>query len=485
MQPHSRAGSQFIAGTWVHSTSTDLVDVINPTTLEVIARVCNGSVADVDAAVGAARAAHPGWSSTPLATRLAILQLAADILDRSADEIAGVIMQEVGTTLEVARTAQVARPIQILRSLCDAAQEIQWVEQLDATLVVREAVPVVGCLTPWNFPLHQVIAKVGAALAAGSAVVLKPSELAPLSAYALADALTDAGLPAGVLNVVTGAGPKTGQALVAHPLVDQISFTGSTEVGRQVGASAAQTVKRVSLELGGKGPSVVLPGADVAAAAIATAARCFTNAGQVCAALSRLLVPRSDLAAAEAALTEWAASQKLGPPESPDTTMGPVISAHHRQRIHDLMAEAVAEGARLVTGGPDAAVPQIGHFVAPTVFSDVTSEMTIAQTEVFGPVLCVMAYEDVEDAIQIANDTPYGLVGAVFGPDSVQAARVAAKIDAGMIGINGARVNVRAPFGGYKQSGNGREFGTYGVEEFLEVKTVNYLSADEAVWPLA
>jgi aldehyde dehydrogenase (NAD+) len=485
MNPLTRAGNQFIDGAWVPSTSGARVGVIDPTTAREIAQVCTGSAEDIDAAVLAARRAFTSWSTTTLVERLTILRRAADILSAQVDELAQTISIEVGTPASVSRDAQVLRPIAVLTSLCDAAGIMQWTERIDATLVVREPAGVVGAITPWNFPLHQAIAKVGAALAAGCTVVLKPSELAPLSAYCLADALDQAGLPAGALNVVTGQGESVGKALVDHPDVDLITFTGSTTVGRQIGATAARTVKRVALELGGKGPSVVLPGADIAAAAAATAARCFTNSGQVCAALSRLLVGRDQLAEAERALEKFVAAQRLGNPLDPDTTLGPVISEAQRSRIYSLIDQGLVEGARLVAGGPLASVPDTGFFVAPTVLSDVTSEMRIAQTEIFGPVLCVMPYDDVEDAVRIANDTPYGLVAAVWGPDSAEAVHVASRIRAGMVGVNGGRINVKAPFGGYKQSGVGREFGTFGVAEFLEVKSVNFPTPDAIEWPPA
>jgi aldehyde dehydrogenase (NAD+) len=416
---------------------------------------------------------------------VAILRRTAAILSDRAEELAELVTREVGTPLAVSRAAQVARPIAVLSSLCDGAEALTWRQQIDATLVVREALGVVAAITPWNFPLHQVVAKAGAALLAGCTVVLKPSELAPLSAYALADALTEAGLPDGALNVVTGAGPAIGAALTAHPGVDGISFTGSTAVGRRIGATAAETVKRVLLELGGKGPSVVLPGTDVAAAAEATAARCFTNSGQVCAALSRLIVPRSELAAAERVLEKVVAGERLGDPADQGTTLGPVISAAQRDRIRVLMTQAIADGARLVAGGPSVPVPPAGYYVAPTVFSDDTPEMPIARTEVFGPVLCVLAYDDVEEAVRIANDSDYGLTAAVWGPDVNAAVEVAARVRAGMVGVNGGRINVRAPFGGYKQSGNGREFGVQGIEEFLELKSVNFAAASAISWPTA
>ena len=483
MNPIERAGQQFIDGAWIASTSSELIDVIDPTTEQPFAQVASGTAEDADAAVKAARAALPVWSSLPVKERTAILRKAAEILKGSTEEIATIISREVGTTIDIARAAQVGRPLEVISSLADAADELEWVEQVGATLVVREHLGVVVAITPWNFPLHQAIAKIAAALAAGCTVVLKPSELAPLSAYALADALAEAGVPAGAFNVVTGLGTVVGEALITHPDVDGISFTGSTAVGRHIGAAAAQTVKRVALELGGKGPSVVLPGADVKAAALATAARCFTNSGQVCAALSRFIVPRDQLAAAEEALTEYIGQQQLGNPLDEATTVGPVISATQRDRVKSLIDGAIADGARVVAGGPDAEIPSTGYFVAPTVFSDVTTGSMIAQTEVFGPVLAVLPYDTVEEAVAIANDSEYGLVGAVWGPDVTEAAKIAGQIRVGMIGVNGGRINVKAPFGGYKQSGLGREFGSQGVEEFLEVKSMNFPSIDAVVPP--
>jgi acyl-CoA reductase-like NAD-dependent aldehyde dehydrogenase len=483
VKPVDRAGKQFIRGEWVDSSSPATVAVENPATTQVIAHVCQGTEDDAQAAVAAAREAFDAWASTRLADRVDILRRAAAALTENADELTRVISEEVGTPTSVSRTAQVLRPIEVLVSLCDAAEQIHWQQTIDSTLVVREPLGVVVAITPWNFPLHQAIAKVGAALLAGCTMVLKPSELAPLSSYALADALAGAALPDGAFNIVTGLGGTVGEALISHPDVDGISFTGSTAVGRHVGAVAAQSVKRVALELGGKGPSVVLPGADVKAATRATAARCFTNSGQVCAALSRLIVPRGDLADAEQAAHEFAEEQRLGDPFDERTTLGPVISAEQKSRIMTLVGQGAAEGARVVAGGPNVRLPERGHYVAPTVFSDVDASMTIARTEIFGPVLCIIPYDNVEDAVRIANDSEYGLVGAVWGPDDLEAARVAARIRVGMVGVNGGRINVRAPFGGYRQSGNGREFGVRGIEEFLETKSVNFLRDDRVVWP--
>ena len=483
MSPRDRAGRQFIGGAWIESSCAATVSVENPATTEVLADVCQGTAADAAAAVRAAAGAATAWLSIPVADRVEVVRSAAALLGEQVDELARLISCEVGTPLAVSRAVQVRRPLQVMASLADAAQQVGWRQDVDATLVVREPLGVVAAITPWNFPLHQSIAKIVAALLAGCTVVHKPSELAPLSAYALADALAEAGLPGGALNVVTGLGETVGEALAADPLVDGISFTGSTAVGRRIGAVAAQTVKRVGLELGGKGPSVVLRGADVAAAAVATAERCFANSGQVCAALSRLIVPREELGSAEAALADYLAKQRVGDPFDEASTLGPLASAGQRDKVLALVDAGIAEGALLLAGAPDTPVPAKGYYVAPTVFTGVATAMTIAQTEVFGPVLCVLPYDTEEDAIRIANDSQYGLVGAVFGPDEESAVRVAAGMRVGMVGVNGGRLNIRAPFGGYKQSGNGREFGALGIEEFLEVKSVNFSSAERITWP--
>ncbi|WP_051194296.1 aldehyde dehydrogenase family protein [Nocardia jiangxiensis] len=472
------AGDQFIAGQWVGSTSPDRLPVTNPSTGALIDAVCKGSAEDADAAVAAARAALAEWSGFPVLERIEVLRRTATILEEKVEDLASRITDEVGTPLSLSRDVQVRRPIQVLRALCDAGIRMSWTEQLGNTLVTHEPLGVVVAITPWNFPLHQTLAKVGAALVAGCTVVLKPSEVAPFSSYALADALVEAGLPAGAFNVVTGTGQIVGEQLVTHPGVDGITFTGSTAVGRHIAAAAAGTIKRVALELGGKGPSVVLPGADVAAAAKATAARCFTNSGQVCAALSRLIVPRAELAEAEQALQEFVAAQTVGDPRDPGTTMGPLVSSAHKDLVLSYLEQGVAEGARAVAGDPYRV--DDGNFVAPVVFSDVTPEMTIAQEEIFGPVLSVLAYDDVDEAVEIANNSQYGLVGAVWGPDDDGAAEIANRLRVGMVGINGGRINVDAPFGGYRQSGVGREFGTFGIMEFLETKSLNF-SGSEAI----
>jgi aldehyde dehydrogenase (NAD+) len=477
-----RAGQQYIGGRWVDSSVDETVPLENPATEAVFAEICAGSTDDADRAVAAARQALGRWSTTPVQERIGLLSLAARLLRARSGELAQIVAREVGTPVDAAASFQVGRPIDALEAYCDAANDVQWTHQIDSTLVVREAAGVVVAITPWNAPLHQAIAKVGAALAAGCTVVLKPAELAPLTAYVLADVLADAGLPAGVLNVVSGRGARVGPHLVSHPDVDVVSFTGSTAVGRQIGALAAASVKRVALELGGKGPSVVLDGADVANAAALTAARCFVNSGQVCAALTRLLVPRASLGVAEDAVLAEVAKLELGDPLVPGPHLGPLISGAQKRRVTELISSGIQEGARILAGGPDTELPARGHYVAPTVFSDVAPEMEIAQVEIFGPVLSILPYDSAEEAVDIANRSEYGLTAAVWAGSTADGVAIARQLRAGMVGVNGGRINIRAPFGGYKHSGHGREFGTEGISEFLETKAVNFANPGEASW---
>jgi aldehyde dehydrogenase (NAD+) len=465
------AGLQYIAGEWVPSTSRERIPVENPATMRLIAEVAAGSPGDAAAAVNSARAVLEAWSATSVAERVRIVTAAARDMESRADEIASTITAELGSPVGLTKGTQVGRSVAVLDALCRAAGAVEWSTKIGATAVYREPVGVVVAITPWNFPLHQAVAKVGAALLAGCAVILKPSELAPLNTYVLADAFGEAGLPAGVLNIVTGLGETVGEALVADPGVDAVSFTGSTAIGRRIAAAGAATIKRISLELGGKGPSIALPDADIPAVAKATAGRCFANSGQVCASLTRLIVPRDKLAEAEAAAAEYARSLKVGDPADPSTDMGPVISSAHQQRVRGYIETGIAEGARLVEGGTSAGVPQEGYYVAPTVLSAVTPSMTIAREEIFGPVLSIIGYDDVDQAVDIANDSDYGLAGAVWG---LAAPEIAKRLKVGLVGVNGGRLNIDAPFGGYKQSGYGREFGVLGIEEFLEVKSANY-----------
>jgi acyl-CoA reductase-like NAD-dependent aldehyde dehydrogenase len=368
---------------------------------------------------------------------------------------------------------QAGLPRMTFAALPQILLEFPFEEQIGNSQIVREPVGVVGCITPWNYPLHQISAKVAPALAAGCTVVLKPSEVTPLNAFVLAELIEGAGAPPGVFNLVTGFGPVVGEAMVAHPDVDMVSFTGSTAAGRRVSQVAAESVKRVALELGGKSPNVILDDADLEQAVVDGVSKCYLNSGQTCSALTRMLVPRELLGEAEAIAAAVAEKTRVGDPFDPETKLGPLVSEAQRERVRGYIRKGVEEGAKLVAGGeeaPDGA--ERGYFVRPTVFSDVTPEMTIAQEEIFGPVLAIMPYADEEDAIRIANGTIYGLAGGVWSGDPERARRVARRLRTGQVEINGGTFNPLAPFGGFKQSGHGRELGPYGLLEFLEVKAL-------------
>jgi len=450
----------------------DRIDVVNPATEEVIASVPAGTPADADAAVRAAASAFESWAATPLAERVAAVTRINDGLQARADELAATITAEVGTPITFSSKVQVVNPVGITAGVLEevAAGALDPVTFGNST-VVREPIGVVAAITPWNFPLQQMVAKVTPALVAGNTVVLKPSEVAPLTAGLLATIIDEAGLPAGVFNMVHGTGPVIGEALAAHPLVDMVSFTGSTRAGRRVAAVGAETIKKIALELGGKSASVVLDDADLARAVKITVANCFMNNGQACSALTRLLVPadRHDEAVQVAAAA--AAKYVPGDPALETTRIGPAVSAAQRDRVTDFIRKGVEEGAVLAAGGPDNPTDR-GYFVQPTVFGGVRPDMTIAQEEIFGPVLAILPYKDEAEAIQIANGTQYGLAAGVFGADADRARAVAGKLRAGQVDINGAMFNTKAPFGGFKQSGNGREFGRFGLEEFTELKSI-------------
>jgi aldehyde dehydrogenase (NAD+) len=471
--PITHPDAMFVGGEWVAPAGGDRLDVVNPTTEEVLAAVPAGTAADVDRAVAAARSAAGAWADTPPAARAAVLGRLADVLEARADEAARLVATEVGSPLPFARTVQVGLPVAVLRSYAALLADYPFEERIGNSLVVREPVGVVGAITPWNYPLHQAVAKVGAAVAAGCAVVLKPTEVAPLSAHLLAELAAEAGLPPGVLNVVTGTGPVAGEALAAHPDVDMISFTGSTRAGRRVGQVAAGTVKRLALELGGKSASVVLPDADLGTAVKVTLANCFINGGQTCSAWTRMLVPAARHDEAVALAVAGTQRYRVGDPLAEGTRIGPMVSAAQRERVRGYIERGVVEGAALACGGaepPDGL--DRGWFVRPTVFAGVRPEATIAQEEIFGPVLSVIPYGDEDEAVAIANGTPYGLAGAVWSADREHAIAVARRLRTGQVDVNGGRFNPLAPFGGYKQSGNGRELGRYGLEEFLEVKSL-------------
>ncbi len=470
MPDHNRL---FIDGAWVPSQGQGTIDVVHATTEEIIARVPDGVAADVDAAVAAAKEAFGPWSQTSVDDRAKLLARVTEGLLARQNEIAATISAEMGMPFAQANVIQVGLPARTWASMADLAGSYQFEERVNNSLVVREPIGVVGAITPWNYPLHQVSGKVAPALAVGCTVVLKPSEVAPLSAYLLADILEDAGLPPGVFNLVSGTGPVVGEAICAHSDVDMVSFTGSTAAGRRVAQVGAETIKRVTLELGGKSPFIILDDADLDQAVSHGAAGCLLNSGQTCSALTRMLVPRDRLDEAEQLAKAAFESSRLGDPLDPETTLGPLVSAAQRDRVVDYVGVGMAEGAKLVTGGvePPEGLDR-GYFVRPTVFSDVEPGMRIAQEEVFGPVLVIQPYDSEDDAVRIANDTVYGLAGGVFSSDPDRALRVARRMRTGQVEVNGGAWNAYAPFGGYKQSGTGREFGTYGLEDFLEIKSI-------------
>ncbi|MEU9403258.1 aldehyde dehydrogenase family protein [Streptomyces sp. NPDC048242] len=455
----------YIDGAWRPATGRDVIEVVNPADEQVIGRVPAGDAQDVDAAVRAARAALPGWAATPPAERAARLAALRDALAARSDEFTETITAELGSPPEFARAVQAGLPVAVAGSYAELAATHAFEEKVGNSTVLHEPVGVVAAITPWNYPLHQIVAKVAPALAAGCAVVLKPAENTPLTAQLFAEAVHEAGVPAGVFNLVTGLGPVAGQALAEHPGVDLVSFTGSTAVGRRIGAAAGAGVKRVALELGGKSANVILPSADLAKAVNVGVANVMANSGQTCSAWTRMLVHRDQYD--EAVTLAAAAAAKYG------DRIGPVVSERQRDRVRGYIEKGVAEGARLVAGGPESPCEQ-GYFVSPTVFADVTPDMTVAQEEIFGPVLCVLPYDDEDDALRIADGTVYGLAGAVWAGDEEEAAAFARRMRTGQVDINGGRFNPLAPFGGYKQSGVGRELGAYGLAEYLQTKSLQF-----------
>lgn len=469
---HSR-DKFFIGGHWVAPSGKETIEVHNAGSGDVMGKIPAGDEKDADAAAAAARAAFEGWSQTPAGKRAEWLDKISAGLKARADELAKLIAQEVGMPIKLAGRIQAGLPIANFANYARLLKEFEFERRVGNSLVVREPVGVVVAITPWNYPLHQIALKVAPALAAGCTVVLKPSEVAPFNAFVLAEVIEAAGLPKGVFNLVTGLGPQIGEALVRHPAVDMISFTGSTRAGKRISEVAAHGVKRVALELGGKSPSVILDDADLAAAVKGTVNGCYLNSGQTCTALTRMLVPASKYEEAAKIAVEVAMGFTLGDPMSETTRLGPLSSAAQRERVRGYIQKGVQEGAQLLTGGAEQpeGVPG-GYFVKPTVFGKVKPGSTIEQEEIFGPVLSIIAYTDEEEAIHIANDTPYGLAGAVWGKDEARAQKVARRIRAGQVDVNGGAFNMNAPFGGFKQSGHGREAGSYGLEEFLEYKSL-------------
>ena len=457
-----------IGGAWVAPASTGTIAVENPATEEVIGSVPEGTPADVDAAVAAARAAFDGWAAMPLPERGAILDRLHAALAARADDIACTVGLELGTPLKVAKSVQAGLPLTVLRGYVDLAARPVEPETIGNSLVLHEPAGVVGAITPWNYPLHQAVAKVAAALAAGCTVVLKPSELTPLTAYLLMDAAEEARVPPGVLNLVPGTGPVVGAALAGHPDVDMVSFTGSTATGRAIARAAADRIAKVALELGGKSANVILDDADLTKAVRVGVANAFLNSGQTCTAWTRMLVQESRYDEAVALAAASAAGYLTGDPFDPSTRLGPLVSAAQRDRVHGFLRRA---DARLVAGGLDAPVPDRGYFVAPTVYADVRPDSELAQEEIFGPVLSIIPFADDDEGVAIANDSRYGLAGAVWGTPE-RALAVARRMRTGAVDINGGRFNPVAPFGGYKQSGVGRELGAYGMAEFQQVKAI-------------
>jgi betaine-aldehyde dehydrogenase len=464
----------FIGGQWVAPSGAETIEVHNAGTGEVMGRVPAGGAKDIDAAVAAARGALDAWSALAPAQRGEYLEKVSAALKARADELARTIAQEVGMPLKLAGRIQAGLPIANFANFSKILKEFQFEGRVGNSLVVREPVGVVGAITPWNYPLHQIALKVAPALAAGCTVVLKPSEVAPFNAFILAEAVESAGLPRGVFNLVTGYGAAAGEALVKHAGVDMISFTGSTRAGKRISELAAQTVKRLALELGGKSASVILDDADLATAVKSTVNGCYLNSGQTCTALTRMLVPESRYEEAARLAAEVAKSFTVGDPLADTTKLGPLTSKAQLERVRGYIQKGIQEGAELVAGGaePPEGVPPGGYYVRPTVFGRVKNSMTVAQEEIFGPVLSIISYKDEEEAIRIANDTMYGLAGAVWSKDDARAQRVARRIRAGQIDVNGGAFNMNAPFGGFKQSGHGREAGVYGLEEFVELKSL-------------
>jgi aldehyde dehydrogenase (NAD+) len=463
----------FIGGQWVAPSTKDAIDVNAAGTGAVMGSVPAGGERDIDAAVAAAQTALEGWSATPPEKRAEYLQKISDGLKARAEEIAKTIAQEVGMPVKLAGRIQAGLPIANFANYARIAKEFKFEERVGNSLVVKDPVGVVGAITPWNYPLHQIALKVAPALAAGCCVVLKPSEVAPFNAFILAEVVEAAGLPKGVFNLVTGLGPVVGEALVKHPKVDMISFTGSTRAGKRISELAAQQVKRVALELGGKSASVILEDADLAAAVKGTVNGCYLNSGQTCTALTRMLVPASKYEEAAKLAVEAARGFTLGDPLQETTRLGPLSSQMQLERVRGYINKGVAEGAEVLTGGAEApeGLPG-GYFVKPTIFGKVKNSMAIAQEEIFGPVLSIIAYRDEDEAVRIANDSPYGLAGAVWSKDDARAQSVARRIRAGQIDVNGGAFNMNAPFGGFKQSGHGREAGVFGLEEFVELKSL-------------
>jgi aldehyde dehydrogenase (NAD+) len=470
----------YIDGKWVDPPEARDFSVINPATEEPIATISLGGAGDVDRAVAAAKRAFESYSETSPEERLKLLRRIIEIYQSKIDEMADTISQEMGAPSSLARKAQAPAGLAHLLEIVKVLEHFKFEELKGSTLMRKEPIGVCGLITPWNWPMNQIVCKVAPALAAGCTMVLKPSEMAPLSGYLFAQILHEAGVPPGVFNLVNGDGPTVGAAIASHPDVAMVSFTGSTRAGVAVATAAAPTVKRVTQELGGKSANIILEDADFENAVKQGVQECFRNTGQSCNAPTRMLVPRSKMSEAAATAKRTAEATKVGDPFAEGTIIGPLASKAQFDKVQRLIEKGIEEGAKLVAGGPGRPDGMTkGYFVKPTVFADVRNEMTIAREEIFGPVLCIIPYENEEDAIRIANDTPYGLSGFVTSQNRERAGRVAKRIRSGNVHINGARVDFGGSFGGYRQSGNGREWGEAGLEEFLELKAIFGYASDK------
>ncbi len=463
----------YINGQWLESTSNEIRDIINPANGQSIGQIRMGNAADVDQAVAAARAAFETFSQWSVEQRLELLGRIIAAYQSRYNDIAAAISAEMGAPITLAQKAQAAMGIAHLQTTMEALKDLEFEETAGQSRVVKEPVGVCGLITPWNWPINQIACKVAPALAAGCTVVLKPSEIAPVDATIFAEVMDAAGVPAGVFNLVHGDGPGVGSAMSSHADIDMMSFTGSTRAGIMVAKAAADTVKRVAQELGGKSANIILQSAPLKQAITHGVRDCFSNTGQSCNAPTRMLVPEALYDEAVDIARQVAEGIIVGDPADPATQMGPVISRQQFDKIQGLIEAGMAEGARLVTGGPGKPDGlEAGNYVKPTIFADVNNDMTIAREEVFGPVLTMIPYADLDQAVAIANDTVYGLSGYVFGGSTEEAMAVARRLRTGMVHINGANVDIGAPFGGYKQSGNGREWGAHGITDFLEVKAI-------------
>lgn len=469
--PTTHYPSHYINGQWVKAQSSDTLAVYDSSTEALMATVPSGTAQEAEAAIHAARAAFDGWSALPLETRAAYLDKVAAGVKARTEELALAIAREVGMPLKMARAVQVGGPAWHWGNFAKVARHFEWEKKVGNSLVVREAIGVVGCITPWNFPLSQITLKIAPAMVAGCTVVLKPSEIAPVNAMILAEIIHEAGIPAGVFNLVNGIGPVVGEVFASHPEVDMVSFTGSTRAGKRVSELASQSVKRIALELGGKSASIILDDANFELAVKGTIGACMLNSGQTCSAHTRMLVPASRYDEVKVLAQAAIAKFSVGPSLDEASRLGPLVSASQRDRVIGFIKTGIEEGAEVIAGGTALPPFDKGYFVQPTILG-IKSTDTLAQEEIFGPVLVVISYEGEEDAIAIANATIYGLGGAVWGGTDERAIGVARRLRTGQVDINGGPFNANAPFGGYKQSGNGRENGVYGFEEFLEFKAI-------------